>query len=82
MPSSITLNQNKVWSESEGERWEIEIRTVEMMNNQIMWSLEAAVSRRQQQTKRCTGELKRISFRFRFLFFLLLYIYIYIYILI
>jgi len=69
MSSSIILKQNKVWSESEGERWEIEIRTVKMMNNRIMWSLEAAVSRRQQQTKRCSGELKRISFKFRVLFF-------------
>jgi len=44
MSSSITLKQNKVWSESERERGEIEIRTVKIMNNQIIWSLEAAVS--------------------------------------
>jgi len=69
MSSSITLKKNKVWSESERERWDKEIRTVKIMNNQIMWSLEAAVSRRQQQTKRCNGELKRIAFRFRVLFF-------------
>jgi len=76
---STILKQNKVWSESEREWWEIEIRTVKMMNNQIMWSLETTISRRQQQTKRYSSELKRINLGLGFYFLNIIYIYIYIY---